>query len=379
MRLLTIMAFSVFAVTACGDQAAFNSRGKKAAARADAVGLSATCNSPAIMIDQATLSKSNGMATISGELCPTVSSDVHIQMVVDFSGSMGTNDPAIGSMANITCGRYKAIRTIADKLKASAAKEDKITLSIIGFGSAATDVLAETDISQFNPQPSTICRRDGGNTNYKAALERASARLASSSRKAKVTYFISDGFPTEGGNVPGIQPFNPFDPNSINNIMNQAGNLDAHAIAGEEAANALRAANPSVTVNALLLNPSTGDYPVDPAGYLARITGDTARVRIVNQANDLAERAAELLALPVTLDTSKVSARIAADGAQPSQVVVKSMSQSPSSAAKWIFTTAPIDLGKIMTASKGKPAAMTLEAQESGGRKHSVTITIGSP
>jgi hypothetical protein len=357
------IVFVVIAITGCGESASFNGNsGKKKPARLDAVALSATCGIQTLTVDSSTLEKSGKLIQVSGEVCPTQTSDLMVQFIIDFSGSMNRNDPSIGSGGSATCGRYQAVKSIIDRINSARGNDSQVTVNVISFGSFARTIVNEVDIAQFSPTADAICRNDDQGTNYKVAFEMANQNLSASKRSAKIVYFISDGIPNEGGI------------GSVFNNLNDSGSAGAGRIAAEN----LRRNHPEVVLNALLLKPAGVNLPLDPTPYLGQITGDPSRVRIVSEASQLAERATELLSLTVNLDNSKATARIGAKGAAGESVKIANFAQSSGSTKKWQFTTDDINIGSY--AGRGQPITLTIEVPEAGsGRVHSSQIEIRVP
>ena len=379
MSMLTVIA-ALAALHGCGPTATFNSPSPRAGAELQAMAVQARCGQSKVEIDRKALESAGGRMQISGELCAVSSSSLHVLFVLDFSGSMQSNDPVTGSGPNASCGRSRAVKAIVDRLTASRGKEDKLSAGIVGFGTDATEVVAETDMAQFKPSVDSMCRSSGGVTNYRAAFELAGRKLGASSKAARILYFISDGLPTAGGVMTDPIIINPFDPLSTMAAMSTAAaiNSDAHYRAGAEAATALRAQFPAMVFNALLLNPSTtvsGDG-LDPAQYLAALTGDASRVRVVSQASQLADSAVQLLTVPVALDSSNVNASISNDAGARQTLTMRQLAQSQESKGKWVFATSDFDARKMAGDDFSKALHFAMDAAESSGRNHSLKFDL---
>jgi hypothetical protein len=364
----------------CGPSATFKSPGSRGAAELNAMAVNVRCGENKVQLDRKALESAGGRVKLAGELCPTSSSSLHVLFVLDFSASMQVNDPVVGSGAAASCGRSKAVKAIVDRLTASRGKEDKISAGIVGFGSDASEVTGETDLAQFKPAASSMCRSDSGVTNYRAALELASQKLAASQKTTRILYFVSDGLPTAGGAVTSPIIVNPFDPFATISAMNAAAaiNEDAHYRAGAEAASSLRSRFPGMIFNAMLLQPSSSVTGInfDPAQYLALLTGDAARVRVVSQASQLADSAVQLLTVPVALDPGNVDALVSNDSGARQTLTVQQLLQSQESKGKWIFSTSDFDVRKMAGDDFAKPIHFAMDAAEASGRKHALKFDV---
>lgn len=365
-------------LVSCGHATTFKGPGSGAGAEASALGVRINCGQTKVQIDKKALIAAGGKIQLSGELCPQISSSVELLFVLDFSDSMQVSDPLIGSGATGSCGRSKAVSAIVEKLTASRSKDDKVSAGIIGFGTKASEVTGEVDLAQFKPSVDALCRNNGGVTNYKAAFELAGQKLSASAKAAKIMYFISDGLPTAGGLMAVPMNFDPFNPYAAINAMNQAAamNEDAHFKAGSEAAAVLRSQFPGLVFNAMLLQSSALSFPYDPAIYLSQLTADASRVRIVSQANQLAESAVQLLTVPVSLDAGKVAASVSDDGSAKQSLTIRQLLQSQDSKGKWIFGTSEFDGAKIAGTDFLKTIHFVMEASEMSGRKQSLAVNL---
>jgi len=362
-----LATLSIAFTWSCAQSPSFKASGSRAGgAGADAMSVQIKCGDTKIQVDKKLLAAAGGKMQLSGELCPVFSSSVHILFVLDFSDSMRTNDPTVGVGAAASCGRSKAVSAIIEKLTASRGKDDKVSASIVGFGTTASEVSGEVDLAQFKPSAEALCRSNSGSTNYRAAFELAAQKLGVSTKTAKIMYFISDGLPTAGGIMTTpvfIDPFDPYD-------------QDVHFRAGVDAAASLRSQFPAMVFNAMLLQSAAVSLPYDPAVYLSQLTNDASRVRIVSQASQLAESAVQLLTVPVSLDAGNVDASVSNDSGARETLTIRQLLQSQDTKSKWIFGTSDFKAEKIAGSDFAKPIHFAMEAAETGGRKHALKVDI---
>ena len=374
-----LVMMSIAFTWSCAQSPSFKASGSRAGvAGANAMSVQIKCGDTKIQVDKKLLAAAGGRLQLSGELCPVSSSSVHILFVLDFSDSMRTNDPTVGVGAAASCGRSKAVSAIIEKMTASRGKDDKVSASIVGFGTAASEVSGEVDLAQFKPSAEALCRSNSGSTNYRAAFELAAQKLAASTKTAKIMYFISDGLPTAGGIMTTPVFIDPFDPYATINAMNQAAamNQDVHFRAGVDAAASLRSQFPAMVFNAMLLQSAAVALPYDPAVYLSQLTNDASRVRIVSQASQLAESAVQLLTVPVSLDAGNVDASVSNDSGARETLTMRQLLQSQDTKSKWIFGTSDFKAEKIAGSDFSKPIHFAMEASETGGRKHALKVDI---
>lgn len=358
------LAILVIHGVGCSQESSFNGKTGKREAAIDAMSLRSTCADNSIAVSQENLNASQGQIALSGQFCASNSSDLHVLFVLDFSQSMVTNDPAVGSWgggAGVSCGRLRAVEAIVQALKASSGTMDQVSIGLVGFGGGAAEVIPESALASFSANGNTVCRADLGSTNYKAAFESATTALQKSSRKNKVLYFISDGQPTRGG-------------------VNISTNTTGHFNAGRVAASSLRSSVPNLMFNALLLQPTGGSSwsSIDPRQYLAELTGDSSRVRIVTEASALANNAVQLLSSPVAIEPSSVSANLQHSSGISSAVKLLSFSPvnealpSDDRTGTWAFKTEPFT---IPTTGVGT-YQLVIEGQDRSGARKSTTVSI---
>lgn len=377
---VSVVQTSLCPLQACGPTATFKSPSPRAGAELQALSVQAKCGQSKVEVDRKSLESTGGRMQVSGEICPTSSSSLHVLFVLDFSGSMQSNDPVTGSGSSASCGRSRAVKAIVDRLTASRGKDDKLSAGIVGFGTDATEVVGETDLAQFKPPVDSMCRSSGGVTNYRAAFDLAGRKLGASSKATRILYFISDGLPTAGGTSAPPIIIDPFDPFSAMNAMSAAAAMsnDSNYRAGSDAAAALRSQFPGLVFNALLLQPSatvSGDG-ADPAQYLATLTADASRVRIVSQAGQLADSAVQLLTVPVILDSGNVDAAVANDSGARQTLTVKQLLQSQESKGKWVFATSDFDARKMAGEDFAKVIHFSMDAAETSGHKQSLKFDL---
>jgi len=249
------------------------------------------------------------IAKVKGKFCPTSRNFLTVAFVVDFSGSMGGYiDPVTGALKepndpliNGSCGRLRAAQAVINQINTTKKATDTVKIALIPFSSKTFYVINPTDLSQFMQYvtPERFCRfvaqtsqfegRSGAitqaqaaslgipspasGTNYQAGLQHAESMLRSANGR-KIVYFISDGVPT----IPSP------DTNA--------------ASLGIAAGKSLRERVNNMTLNGLLL----GSEGAAAQSTLEQVAGDASRVRIADNASELASEITKFA--EATIDTN---------------------------------------------------------------------------
>lgn len=236
---------------------------------------------------------------LTGEFCPTVPSSLQILFVVDFSKSMfdeaegSGNDP----LRNGSCGRLEGVKALVNQHLAAIDKQSsKVSVAAITFASTIINTIPFTSTEGFASQatPDNFCH-GATRTNYKIAFEAAQALLQNQDG-TKVIYFITDGLPTEGG---GGAPMN----------------APRHRDAATAALSALRTSVPGVVFNTAFIANTLGfqEEGFDPVPFLEQLTGDPARIKLVDKAENLARDVVTLELPAVDVDVESANAQLVLD------------------------------------------------------------------
>lgn len=292
---------------------------------------------------------------VGGQFCPSSSKKTNILMIVDFSGSMSSNDNA----SNTTCGRLDAARAIYSRMQSVANSGDTINFAILPFASGIVVpyVVNFTSMADFSNSltyakfcryiagsgsgPSFLNQTEAGttgNTNYQAAFQAAESMLTGLDGHQEV-FFISDGQPT----IPSADPVTP-------------------AVA---AGASLRQNIGNLTMSSILL--ATNDPTAQ--NILAQVTGSPDRVALVADASQLATT---ILNFPApTIDSASIAAVLSiapyADHALP-------VADVNAAAGIWNYDLQPF----ILLGSPGQTTVnkVTVTASGSDGSKYTATITV---
>ena len=320
---------------------------------------------------------------LEGDFCgvtspQTASGALSVLFIVDWSGSMGTNDPLAGD----SCGRLTAAQAVVSKLKAAGSAT--VNVGVVPFGSRALTPIPLAPVDTFSGSSLTsqvFCRADGGTTNYDAALRAAKSQL-SGVQGAKYIYFITDGQPTAAGDgnaatggLGGI----------LGGILGTGGNQSAATAsptqAGLSAAQDLRSLS-DLTLYTLYLTDRTGGIGtngsnVDPAAYLQQIAGDPNNQRTAANAADLVKQI-QTLGTPTaaaTLDPATATGTLDAATFGQKTVKLASVDQDQASPGVWHFTTEPFALqgGSQPTANN---VALSIKGKDGKVYKASATINF---
>lgn len=250
--------------------------------------------------------------------------------VIDASGSMSSNDPTSGS----SCGRLRAAQAIYEKIKGPSATTS-VKFGSISFGTQVQSRVPPEDANLFAPVLTTanFCGSGlgfGASTNYEAAFIEAKNILQGISGP-KIVYFISDGFPT----------------------YSSSGHSGDHRAAGLRAAQDLRSGIQDLTLNAVFFgndkeddsDPQPGVQSTDAGTYLEQITGSKDRVRLVDQADQLAQTLTSFtIPQSFVLQKETVTAVLTAPGQSDRAITIKSIEPAPDRSDAWIITTEPFEL-----------------------------------
>ena len=252
---------------------------------------------------------------VSGNICYTpkienVTSKLTVMLVNDVSDSMQENDP----LTNGSCGRYQAISSIIEKLKALMTDQVEINVGILNFASYGQTLLEMTNIKNLQSLPVNEICDHYAQTNYEDALGKAS-RILSQYDGNRALYFITDGLPTQS---------------------NSSGD---HRQRGLEAAENLRFSISDLVFYSIYLESKEerSVFSPDPAQYLSKVTGKSENVKLVKDAASLATEIAKF-ELPEPQDTqlSKPSLSLEFDG-QKKDIAVESFKRV--SDGVWKFET----------------------------------------
>lgn len=312
---------------------------------------------------------------LEGEFCGITSEvtggSLAVMFLVDHSGSMKENDPPEAG----SCGRLKAAEALVNRLEALEAPGVEIKVGLLPFGDFALSGVLPIPLAQFKTELTTrrFCSIDGGATNYESAFYQAQKQLAAVDGP-KAVYLISDGLPTRAGR--DMADFLAPSPT--------AGTTRDYLIKveneGVKAAQALRASDNSLTLNAVFLGAAKIEDPTlssgtDPQQYLEQVTGSKDRVRLVNGADDLA---AEIVSLDtpdvLTVDESSVKGVIEAAAFGQRAIKIATFDQHPSREGVWTFATEPFDL----YGAEGREVdnVVTLTIKTSDGKEHKATANL---
>ena len=291
------------------------------------------------------LGATHTLVRLKGEFCgvlpQSTAAPVTIMFVLDWSGSMETNDPLIGG----SCGRLAAAQAVLQKIQAAAGPTGKVAVGIVPFGTTALRPVAPVDLASFqssNLDEQTFCRHDGGTTNYDSAF-RAAHQLMTGVSGTKAVYFITDGEPNTSGDAP--QPartgFGRF-----GNAARIAELRQAYA-QGSQSATALRAL-PDLLFNAIYLTDRTGDNQSvpgftapDPETYLQQIAGGAANERTAANAQDLANQI-QTFQIPTaapSLDLATAAGDVSAASFGSHSFKLESLAPKAGQPGVWEFTT----------------------------------------
>jgi len=234
---------------------------------------------------------------VTGELCPKSFGQLNVLFVVDFSGSMEQNDPR---NLLLSCGRLAAARAILKKFEDDMGQGDDVRVGLVSFDDVGRITKPLEPLKNFKSTLNIfqMCGYNEANTNYKAAFDTA-AQAFNGAQGNKVVYFISDGLPSIGGS-------GAADPVDTQGTHKAAGLQSAQALLGSQ-----------VAINAIFLNRDNSAQAGAP--YLNQITGSPQRVRIANDANQLADKVIELAIPRVNLVEAQASASLTVGTGAPTR------------------------------------------------------------
>ncbi len=287
--------------------------------------------------------KRSDRVMIQGEFCPRSYANMNVVFVIDVSGSMQDNDPTLA-----TCGRAQSVKAITDRLLVGTRPQDKINVGVVSFSGAANVTRGLTPIGQFQSSVTTgmLCAASGG-TNYAAAMQTTQMMLASLTGP-KLVYFITDGEPSMPNSTP-----------------------QQSEAAGLSAAQSLRSL-PELTLNAIFLGSS---YP-NAQNYLSQVTGAPDRVRLVSNANQMAEEILKFALPEILVVENSVRGVIKIESANQQQDVgIKTFQKISGRTSTWSYQTDPFVLKN--TIPNGKTLhRFVITAQDRSGATQTQTVDI---
>jgi hypothetical protein len=322
---------------------------------------------------------------VKGRFCPTVSDNLTVLFVIDFSGSMGPNTPDPGSITfqpatgndprttvgNVqSCGRLQAVEAILAKFKPG----DNVNVGTVTFASnivrshttapvdadtfKSTRLAADSKLGNFCsyiPPGPDYANQDmavnspgvTGATNYAAAFNQAYDFLRNVKGR-KAVYFITDGRPTAGGGDP--------------------------VEAGRNAAAKLKTIE-NLFFNAFFLQNKQSGLQEDKQGFdnLVTTIGAPERVVRVDSAAQLAVEVGKDQA--VSFDPAQISASLTVEPYEPeADLKVLSFAQDPANPKAWVFETQTfVLLGKE---DDVYPHVVKVAAKAKDGTTHTSLVKI---
>lgn len=253
---------------------------------------------------------------MQGQFCPAdasgFTSNATVLFVVDSSSAMTKSDPT----TNGTCGRLAAAEALVKAIQTQMPTGATINVGLIPFAASVTtaSVVNPIDVGSFVAQltAANFCQASGL-SNYIAAFQAAQQTLASASGSPFV-FFMSDG----GANTGAATGANVVQ-------------------ASETAAQSLRTAVPSLTLDGLLL----GAGGTQAQSVMTAITGSAGLVTTPAGAANLATA---IVALP-TLNAASASLNLAAGGSNLLEAIpLVGFTADPTAAATWDFVSEPFTL-----------------------------------
>ncbi len=287
------------------------------------------------------------LMNVKGRFCPTLSDNLTVLFIIDFSGSMGPNtpddtnklyQPATGNDPRVakSCGRLQAVEAVMAKFKDT----DKVKVGTVTFASNIVDThtLAPMELAAFKtnrlseaakadafcsyiPPSSTFATQEmavknptvGGATNYEAAFNRAYDYLKDIKGR-KVIYFITDGRPTAAASGDPL-------------------------VAAKQAATKLKTVE-NLFFNAFFLQYKQSGLQEDRQGFdnLVQTVGTMDKVVKADSAAQLAIEVGK--DQMVSFDPTSISAAITIAPYKPeADLKVISFQQDPADAKAWLFET----------------------------------------
>lgn len=292
--------------------------------------------------------KSTDSIKIEGEFCPSVFAEMTILFVVDFSGSMATNDPIVSG----SCGRLSSAQSILARIKEKVRAQDKVNVGVVSFSTSASLIVSLTAIDKIDASvTSTNFCGQSGSTNYAEAFKQAKTALLNATG-SKTVYFISDGEPDVSG-MTSAQ-------------AQQAGLTEAQN---------LKTAIPTLAINAIYLQSGSSSGSFNPQSYLEQITGSADRVKVASAASTLAD---EILkfgfpTLEVDEKTAKGFLKVGASSTT-GPVEIESFARNTAKTGVWSYVTKPFKLqGTKDTAVLNQ---VTITAQDKAGKEQTANVVI---
>lgn len=297
-----------------------------------------------------------------------------VVFVIDWSGSMQTNDPLV----NNSCGRLAAAQAVLSKIKGNSTGSN-LHVGLVPFATGAMPAVGPTSLDNFSKSsltPQQFCRADGGATNYDAAF-RATQKVVHNIAGAKVVYFITDGVPTlygdsaNGGILGAV----------INGAVSGGGSNFAQQVhdAGQKSADALRA-EPGLNFYALYLKDHTtgaaGGSPIEePTSYLAKIAGDASHSRTAADAQDLAKQIQDFStpSAPTEIDKKTATGTLTSAKLGKQPITISTIDPAPNHQGTWHFVTDPFILRGDNSATDN---TIELSVKDSSGMVYKATAVI---
>lgn len=321
--------------------------------------------------DQTTIvvkNSADARLTVDGDFCPETPAELKVLFLVDISRSMynsaakSSEDIGNDPLKNGTCGRLEAGRALLELLAQQVKqKKTSVRAAVVNFASSVVQSVPFTEITDASGLATVgnFCRDVGQvnyKTNYKVALEQATAMLAKETG-TKIVYLISDGLPTVGGQA-------------------DDGLLPEHQTAALLAAKGLRDTVKDVILNTLFL----GDIAsikakdnVDPMTFLHQLTGDPSRVKIAANGSELQGQILQLAPPAIELDKAKAKAFI--EPGSGLTYPVRLVEFQPTKRSNiWHFVTEPFV--PFAPPSGELDRILTIQAEDSRGAQYEVKFKL---
>jgi len=304
----------------------------------------------------------SSLVTVDGSFC-SVSLDqkplvpLSIFFVIDISGSMKWADnPSSGS-----CNRLDAARAVLNKVSPSTPiagskiQQQQVNVGLVTFAGSASVVGSSSlvPIDSFKSQLNSndFCNTSGLSTNYEDAFDKTLEQLRNVSG-SKIVYFISDGEP----------------------LISKSGSTGNAKEAGLNSAKNLRSLS-DLTTYFLYLDDGKSSGNETPQQYLTRLAGgDTSKVRVVTNAADLANQAAQF-ETPDPLEFSGDSVFAVLTGPNGQQKKIEVIMNETNGVGQINFTTKPFIpfSGNLQQAI---PQKLTVTVKASDGSSPSAVTDI---
>ncbi len=293
--------------------------------------------------------QTKALVNIKGRFCPTISSNLTVLFIIDFSGSMGPGDPDPNGNATVpatgndprimvgtqaTCGRLLAVEAILNKF----APTDRVNVGVVTFAGGLieshtaapqnqatfkstrlADAARLTNFCSYiaptkyqtNPAALVLNPPVEGGTNYEAAFQRA-AQYLNGLRGRKAVYFITDGRPTGMGDPVASAKLAAAELKKVENLY----------------------------FNAFFLQNKQAGLPEDTVGLntLIDIAGSKDRVVKADSAQQLAIEVGK--EQTVQIDPASIQATLTINPYKPQEPLkIISFQQDPNNSKAWVFET----------------------------------------